>query len=358
MIQAPNLVNPYMYAPQQQPMQPSYNAVKIDVHNPSVTAPGVAQPASPQFAAPQYATPTAPYYTYPQAQLYDYPQAVTPAPYYMPPQMTCPPCPLPAAPQAAPAAEVAQITAPAAVQATPVVQQQNINVPAVPAPQVVSAPESAAPVEVIPPVALTPQIDLNAFLAKLTDPDFEVQANVMEEIANMVKDEPQKAAELLDEKVINTLTDIINADSSKLAGPTQEQLKARQKLMAGQSLSDADKQLATTITPMEQAERNKSYSMFTTAILQKLYADEVAKLTGTTVPITELPGIVTLVDNLKDNPNPMVRISALEALSYIQQPAYKQDLSTLFTIAQNDQDVNVQEAAKAGLEKLNKMEMA
>ena len=48
----------------------------------------------------------------------------------------------------------------------------------------------------------------------------------------------------------------------------------------------------------------------------------------------------------------MVRTSAIEALSYIQQPAYKKDLTTLFTIAQNDQDKNVQDAAKVALEKL------
>ena len=55
----------------------------------------------------------------------------------------------------------------------------------------------------------------------------------MEEIANMVKDEPQKATELLDEKVVNALNTIVNTDSSKLAGPTAEQIAAREKLMKG-----------------------------------------------------------------------------------------------------------------------------
>ena len=96
--------------------------------------------------------------------------------------------------------------------------------------------------------------------------------------------------------------------------------------------------------------------MFTTAILQKLYSDEVAKLTNTTVPLTELPGAVSIVEQLKNNPNPMVRTSAIEALSYIQQPAYKADLNTLFTIAKNDQDKNVQDAANAALAKLNQMQ--
>lgn len=357
MIQAPNLYNPYMQqVPMMQPAAapaPNYNAVKIDVHNPAVSAPGVGQVA---MNVPQYAQPTMPYYSYPQAQLYEYPQAQQ-VPYYNMPVMA--PQYMPQAPQA-PAAEIAQ-PAPIAPQPTQQIQQQNINAPQAQVPEPVvtqqpAAPQQAQAVEVQQPVPVTPQVDLNSFIAKLTNPDYEVQANAMEEIANMVKDEPQKATELLDEKVMNALTNIVNNDSSKLAGPTTEQIAARQKLMAGEKLSDADTKLATTITPMEQSERNKSYAMFTTSIMDKLYGDEVAKLTNTTVPLTELPGAVTIVEQLKNNPNPMVRTSAIEALSYIQQPAYKQDLSTLFSIAKNDQDKNVQEAATAALAKLEQLQ--
>lgn len=365
MIQAPNLVNPYLQ-PQMQPYMPqlsqatpapNYNAVKIDVHNPSVSAPGVGQVA---MNVPQYAQPTMPYYSYPQAQLYDYPQAQN-QPYYLPQQqpVVCPPCPA-CMPQqsAAPAPQIAEPAVAQAVAPQQVIQQQNINAPAPVVTQPAkaeAAPAETPKVEVESPVPMAPQVDLNSFIAKLTNPDYEVQANAMEEIANMVKDEPQKATELLDEKVINALTNIVNNDSSKLAGPTAEQIAARQKLMKGEQLSEADKKLATTITPMEQSERNKSYAMFTASIMQKLYGDEVAKLTGSTVPLTELPGAVTIVEQLKNNPNPMVRTSAIEALSYIQQPAYKQDLNTLFTIAKNDQDKNVQDAAAAALDKLSKM---
>ena len=329
MIQAPNYVNPYV-----QPVPaPNYNAVKIDVHNPTVSAPGVAQTGMAQQympqqmsmpQQPQYAPITNPYYEYPQTQLYNYPQAI-----YQP----CVPC------------VNQQVTEP-----QPVIQQQNINAPA----PVVTQPQEK-PVEIVPPQPMTPQVDLNSFIARLTNPDFDVQANAMEEIANMVKAEPQKATELLDEKVVKALNEIITKDSSKLAGPTAEQITAREKLMKGENLSDADKQLASTITPMEQAERNKSYAMFTAAIMQKLYGDEVAKLTGSTVPLTELPGAVTIVEQLKNNENPMVRTSAIEALSYIQQPAYKQDLNTLFTIAKNDKDKNVQDAANAALAKLEQI---
>ena len=377
-MQIPNYVNPYMQQPLVQPYAtpaPNYNAVKIDVHNPSVSAPGVGQSVVnvPQ-QVPQYATPTMPYYTYPQSQLYSYPQTMT-QPYYPPIQTVCPPCPAPVevptaaaapaqAPTAVPAVEVPapQVVVPPAPQVVVPqtnIAQQNVNAPqpqaAPAAPEAPKAPAEAPKVEVVPSAPLEPQVDLNAFVAKLTNPDYDVQALAMEDMANMVKTDPQKATELLDVKVMDALSNIIKADTSKLAGPTPEQMAAREKLLANQTMTDAEKQLASTITPLEQAERNKSYAMFTSAIMQKLYADEVAKLTNTTVPITELPGAVTIVEQLKNNPNPMVRTSALEALSYIQNPAYKKDLETLFTIAKNDQDKGVQEAATMALDKLNQM---
>ena len=54
--------------------------------------------------------------------------------------------------------------------------------------------------------------------------------------------------------------------------------------------------------------------------MQKLYADEVARLSNNTVPLTELPGAITVVDQLKDNPNPMVRASAIEAFKLPTKP--------------------------------------
>ena len=378
MMQIPNLPNPYMQQVAQ-PQPHSYNAVKIDVHNPSVVAPGFPQLAQ-QPVQNQFATPVMPYYQYPQAPVYQYPQAPI-QPFYMPiqqqPTMIAPKvieqAALPAeqpAPQALPApvaqtvpvAPVTQATEVATV-APAVVPQPVVTKPAeaekkepVKAAEAPKAEASAKAPEIETPAPLEPQVDLNAFISRLTNPDFEIQATAMEEIANMAKDTPEKATELLDVKVMDTLNNIINADSSKLAGPTQEQVAARQKLMNNQQMTDAEKNLATTITPMEQAERNKSYAMFTTAILQKLYSDEVSKLTNTTVPLTELPGAVSVVEQLKNNPNPMVRTSVIEALSYIQQPAYKSDLNTLFTIAKNDQDKSVQEAATVALDKLNTMQ--
>lgn len=373
------ITNPYMVQQQTTympvPQQPKLNAVNIEINNPSVGTQGIGQ-------APQYAQPTMPYYTYPQAPVYEYPQAPV-QPYYPPcvpqaPVMQQPP--VVEAPQAvatAPVQAPAQVPAVSAPEAAPApvvtpqapveIQQQNINVPAAPVEQtpapvvpepVVSTPEAPkteAKPEIVPSETVAPLVDVNSFIAKLANPDFDVQASGMEEIANMVNQTPEKATELVDTKVFDALTNIINFDSSKLEGPTAEQVAAREKIMKGNEVTDAEKELANKISPKEQAERNKSYALFTSAIMQKLYGDEVARLSNQTVPLTELPGAITVVDNLKDNPNPMVRASAIEALSYIQNPAYKKDLTTVFTIAQNDSDPGVAETAKAALEKLNQI---
>lgn len=360
------ITNPYMVQQQTTympvPQQPKLNAVNIEINNPTVGAPA---------NNAQYAQTTMPYYTYPQAPVYNYPQAPV-QPYYPPvaPVMQAPVATVQAPQPTQVEAPVAQAPAPAVVTevpqtqtTTPVVPAPAVSAPETPkaettpaeAPKAAEAPKTEAKPEVVPAETVTPQVDLNSFIAKLSNPDFDVQASAMEEIANMVKESPEKATELVDTKVFDALTNIINFDSSKLEGPTPEQTAAREKVMSGKDVTDADKQLANKITPQEQAERNKSYALFTSAIMQKLYGDEVAKLSNTTVPLTELPGAVTIVDNLKDNPNPMVRASAIEALSYIQNPAYKKDLTTVFTIAQNDSDPGVAETAKTALEKLNQV---
>lgn len=363
------ITNPYMVQQQTTympvPQQPKLNAVNIEINNPSVGTQGIGQ-------QPQYEQTTMPYYTYPQAPVYAYPQAPV-QPYYPPVEL--PQAPVAQAPvqvPAAPAPVEVPTTAPVAAPVeAPVVQQQNINVPQVPvaveapiteAPSVpepvVSAPQAAAvdaKPEVVPSETIAPQVDMNAFIAKLANPDFDVQVQGMEEISDLIKNSPEKATELVDTKVFDALTNIINFDSSKLEKATPEQVAAREKLLSGQQVTDEEKALANTPSAEEKAERNKCFALFTSAMMQKLYADEVTRLSNTTVPLTELPGAITIVDTLKDNPNPMVRASAIEALSYIQNPAYKKDLTTVFTIAQNDSDPGVAESAKVALEKLNQV---
>lgn len=355
---------PVAQIPQYQPIatQPSYNAVKIDINNPQVNAPGCSQCP---IQAPPSAPITAPVYSYPQSQIYEVPQQSI----YTPQQpkndsqpaavQELPSVPPPVIVQ--PTVNVAPTPAPvAAVAPTPVEAAQAISAPATTvAPTPIEAtPAVAAPavtpqtVEVKDPEVTAPKLDLNEFISKLSSPDYEVQASTMESIADLAQNSPEKATELLDVKVFDSLLNIMNVDTSKLSGPTAQQLEIREKIMSGKPVTEAEMAEANKITPMGQAERNKQYSIYTVAILQKLYGSEIEKINNTVVPLTELPGAAGIVEQVKNNPNPMVRASSLDALSYIQRPEYKQDLTTLFTVAQKDKDVNVQQAAKKALEKL------
>lgn len=374
---------PVTQVPQYQPIatQPSYNAVKIDINNPQVNAPGYMQNP---IQTPPPAPITAPMYSYPQSQIYEVPQqsvyttqqapAVSqpkavqelpsvPPPVIVQPTVNVTPAEAPV-PVAAPIPTVTTtpIEATSPVAAAAVTPQP---VEATPQPVEVKAPdvntqpaEATAPavepqsVEVKAPDVTAPKLDLNEFLSKLSNNDYEVQASTMEAIADLAQNSPEKATELLDVKVFDALLNIMNVDSSKLEGPSAQQFEIREKIMSGKPVTEAEAIEANKVTPMGQAERNKQYSIYTVAILQKLYGSEVEKMNNTVVPLTELPGAAGIVEQVKNNPNPMVRASALDALSYIQRPEYKQDLTTLFTVAQKDKDVNVQQAAKKALEKL------
>ncbi|MCD8377387.1 MAG: HEAT repeat domain-containing protein [Candidatus Gastranaerophilales bacterium] len=334
MIQSPqNYAAPQQNNPQQvtRPKRPafapSYNAVQINLDTPTLNAP------------------QAGYY-------YDYPQADS-QPYY-------PPIPAQPAPQALP---------------QPAPNQQPANVPPPMAEQPTPAPATAAP----QPADNAPApaaVDTNAVVANLANPDFDVQAMQMEEIARKGLEKEADAVPYVQEDVFNKLIDIMDVDSSKLAGPTEQQLQLRDKIaendltlynaqLQGKDLNSVklphqltpeEEALATTITPLEQAERNKEYALFTTAILQKTYGDEIEKRSGNVVPLTDLPAAAMVINELKTNPNPAVRTAAIDSLRYIQRPEYKQDLSTIYSIAQSDADEGVAAAAADALNSLNSPE--
>jgi hypothetical protein len=346
MIQNPvnNGSQPVVTQPQRKPVYaPSYNAVQINLDTPTLNAP---QPG---------------YY-------YDYPQA-TGQPYYPPVQQPPiqPQPQAPAAPQPAPTAEQQQ---PPVVVPPPVVEQP---APTTVAPQPQPQAPAVQPAPATPDAPQAPAVDVEKVVANLASPDFDTQALQMEQIAEKGLKNEADALPYVQEDVFDKLLDIIDVDSSKLAGPTEQQLQLRDKLAENQTaaieaqnqgkdpstvklpheMTNEEVALASTITPLEQAERNKEYALFTTAILQKTYGDEIEKRTGNVVPLTDLPAAAAVVDELKSNQNPAIRTAAIDALRYIQRPEYKDDLSQIYTIAKTDADDGVVAAATDALNSLN-----
>lgn len=337
MIQAP-LTQPMQYTGYAAPQAPvynqtpaEYNAIKINIVDPKVNAPGSVQ---------------SPVYSYPQANVYGYPQAQQPT--YYPPVQTAP------AAQPVPQQPVAQTPVPP----PQVINTQTVNqvppsvVPEQTAPQ--SAPqETAAAPEAPAQTAQAPALDVPAFTAAIKSDDLQKVGDTIENVADIAQSKPDQVAQLLDTDLMEALLSVIGKDTSALEGPTDAQKELRQQVLSGKQLSDADMAEANKISPLELAERNKQYALFTTAILQNALIDEFKKTNNMTPDIKDLPGMEQIVTTVKDNPSPMLRASALAALAYNARPEYKPVMKEIFELSKNDADENVQKVAAEGLAKLD-----
>lgn len=176
--------------------------------------------------------------------------------------------------------------------------------------------------EIVAPELMKTSIDINGLVAILSSPDYEEQADAMEAIAQVAKYAPDRAGELFDKKVIDSLQEIANRDTSEL--------------------DEKNKVLA---------DRNKEYAMFTTATLQKLYSDEVKNVTDTTVPMKDLVGMKSIMNGL-NNENASIREAAVAALGYIKKPEYNSELNALLKHAKNDSAANVKAQADKHLQEI------
>ena len=177
--------------------------------------------------------------------------------------------------------------------------------------------------EIVAPEPMKNSIDINGLNEILNSEDYEEQADAMEAISEVAMYAPERAGELLDKKVVDTLSEIMEKDTSSHKGE--------------------DKKLA---------DRNKEYAMFTTATLQKLYSDEVKKEGNVIVPTEDLIGIKSIVKNLATNPNASVREAAVASLGYVSKPEHKQNLAELLSYAAKDSDAGVRAQADKQMQKV------
>ena len=227
--------------------------------------------------------------------------------------------------------------------------------------------------KIIPSEEILPEVDIPVIVKKLHNPDFDIQAQQMEEIARISMENPADAVPYIVRDVFSSLIDIVKKDTSDLNPPSQQQTEIRRKIIINEiikeqarenkqdlsklelpyQISEEEIKLANEISPLEQAERNKEYALYTMAVLAKVYTDEVEKQTGNVVPLTDLPGISTVVDTLRYNSNPSIKIAAIDSLLYIQRPEYKEELTSLFNLIAKDRNDYVAESAAAALLRLN-----
>lgn len=326
-----------------------FNGVNIEIINPQgqATAPqyGCQMPA--QYMPIQQAPVMVPAF----AQPFPASQAIVQAPQAAPVAQT----PVQAQPVAFDTPTVApQVVPQVAPQVAPqaaapvVVPQPQIQTPAA-APE--AQPAAAAPV-VENAAAQAPTISPEAFAGRLQSTNLDEQKTAIEEIAEKVKNDKTAGPILLDTQIFDGLVGIINKDTSTLAGPTPEVQALREKAKQGGELTAEESKLASTPSELEKAEINKQYALYTIAYMQERLNNELEARNGQALALKDLPCIENVVETVKSNPNPMLRISAIASLSHIARPEYKADLSKVFELAKADEDPIVVENATKAIEKL------
>ena len=228
-------------------------------------------------------------------------------------------------------------------------------------------------IEIVPPQELKPEINLHEVINNLSNDDFDMQARQMEEIARVSMEDSEKAIPYIVTEVFSELINIVEKDTTSLTPPSEKQIEIRKQIIINEivkeqaktkqedsnkvelpyKIDENDIKIATTLSSLEQAERNKEYALYTMAILSKVYTDEVQKQTGNIVPLTDLPGVSSIVDTLRHSSNSGVKVAAIDALRYINRPEYKEELSAVLALAADDTNPYVAQNAAVALESMN-----
>ena len=311
---------------------PSASAVNIQIFEPKA------------YAAPQ--TPAQvqnPVYAYPQTSMYTQPymnqyQQYMPQPYA-----------LPMAPQAQP---------PQQQMPAPVIEQQQAPVEQAPAQQAPVQPQAHA-VDTASTQTQNPQnqVDVNALVAGLQNPDTKVQEDSITKIANLSQGEPAMQNAVLSEPVMRGLADIIKQDTSGLQGPSDAQIAAINKAASGQQLTPEEQALTEQLAPKTAADKNRVISMFTLAMLQKNQRDEIDRYNATQdaqnqvpqLPVNDLIGYNEIENAARNEQEKEVKLAAIQALSYVARPEDKQALEPVFQAALQDPEPLIQSAASEAL---------
>lgn len=346
----PGVIYNYPTANYYTPTQPystdkaQYNGVNIEILNPQG-----------QGLTPQNGVQTAPY-VMPAQYVPVQNQPIMMPPYYPTSQAIVYPPQTPAVQPQMPQGQIPAQPIPAQpVPAQPIPAQPVPEQP-VPAPQIQQPEGTQQPTQPAAPVveeaqAPDPSKTPESFAGKLRTDDLDAQKAAIEEIAEAVKKDDTLGPVLLDTQIFDALIDIINKDTSKLEGPTPEVIELRQK--PKEELTEEELTKASTPSPLEAAEMNKQCALYTISYMQERLNNELEKRNGQALELKDLPCIENAIDAAKENPNPMIRVGALAALSHIARPEYKEDLGKIFELAKSDEDARVQAAAAKALELLN-----
>ena len=262
------------------------------------------------------------------------PQFVAPAPMAMPESVLTP---------------AAVATQPQVVQ----VEQTPAETPAV---------EVAPKVEVVEPQQTAQVVDVDGLIQGLKNADPNVKMETINKIASYAQEAPEVSYQIVAEPVMQSLVDIINEDTSKLQGPTKEQIAVAEKMAKGETLTAEEQALAEQISPLDMANHNRTIALYTLAMIQKLQREELNQYIANQVSNGEQPcaplaaqdliGYQDMVNVIKNDPSLKVRIAAIEGLGHILEPNDKATVEPILIEAQKSSNEDIKQAATDALAKL------
>ncbi len=228
-------------------------------------------------------------------------------------------------------------------------------------------------VEIVPPGNTSPIVDYIKITEDLNSPNYDIQALQLKEIVDAGRSgDPEALRPYLVEPVFHGVIDIVNKDTTNLAGPTEAQNQIREQLIANYqaykqqeqqnipedkmvfpyTISEQDKNYANTLSELELAERNKEYGIATLAMLSDAFLNRVKEESGTPVAITDVPGLSAIVNALKSD-NHLIRLNALDALIFLQREEYARELTPIYqALVNTDPNETVRAGAQMALDNL------
>ncbi len=250
--------------------------------------------------------------------------------------------------------------------------QENTNTPIIKDPDE-TAPKQISKVEIVPPSDGSPAINYIEIAENLNSTNYDIQALQLKEIMDAGLDNnPDTIHPYIVEPIFHNIIDIVNKDTTNLSGPTEAQTNIRNqiienykayyaqkqqhitddKIVLPYNISEEDKNYANKLSELELAERNKEYGIATLAILSNAFLKEVKDEANTTVAITDVPGLSAIVNSLKSD-NDTIRLSALDALIYLQRNEYSRELTPIYeALIASDNNETVRAAAQYALNSL------
>ncbi len=361
MIQPTNVQQPY-------PQQGGANAVSINIYNPQAYGSGN-NPNACQTQAPYQYTNSV--YSMPQTSVYNEPQqAIQQAPYQ---QLIPAQSPIIApAPQMMPNSvmdtpaessvntDMSQPNTPEAQQDIQVPQAQEANQA-----QETNGTQNSEGVNrqeqnqnIQQPQAT---IDVDGLINELKSNDADKKAEAINKIAALTQESPESALQVVSEPVMQSLVDVIKEDTNSLEGPSDKQIEVAEKITKGEKLTPEEEQLAEQLSPRDKANKNRIFALYTLAMIQKLQRDELNQYIETQkengqqtiepLKIQDLIGYNDIVNVIKNDSRPEVKVAAIQALQYVAEESDKAEVESVLADALNSEDEAIKTAAQETMTK-------